>query len=109
MSFGIVGIVGSKWQAPESSTRRLAQRVGEQNAELFCCRLVSSFILDHQQSQHLHKHEHQANMAGRILPVALATVSGIAIGMATFGEELKAQRMKRLTEEYERYVVVCVI
>lgn len=48
-------------------------------------------------------------MAGRILPVALATVSGIAIGMATFGEELKAQRMKRLTEEYERYVVVCVI
>ncbi|KAF2624234.1 hypothetical protein BU25DRAFT_348479 [Macroventuria anomochaeta] len=44
-------------------------------------------------------------MAGRILPVALATVSGIAIGMATFGEELKAQRMKRLTEEYNRDVV----
>ncbi|KAL1600941.1 hypothetical protein SLS59_005606 [Nothophoma quercina] len=43
-------------------------------------------------------------MAGRILPVALATVSGIAIGMATFGEELKAQRMNRLTEEYERDV-----
>lgn len=42
-------------------------------------------------------------MAGRILPIALATVSGIAIGMATFGEELKAQRMKRLTEEYNRY------
>ncbi|KAJ4340783.1 hypothetical protein N0V95_007391 [Ascochyta clinopodiicola] len=41
-------------------------------------------------------------MAGRILPVALATVSGIAIGMATFGEELKSQRMKRLTEEYNR-------
>lgn len=44
-------------------------------------------------------------MAGRILPVALATISGIAIGMATFGEELKAQQMKRLTEEYNRYVV----
>ncbi|KZM21478.1 uncharacterized protein EKO05_0006222 [Ascochyta rabiei] len=43
-------------------------------------------------------------MAGRILPVALATVSGIAIGMATFGEELKSQRMKRLTEEYNRDV-----
>ncbi|KAJ4381329.1 hypothetical protein N0V86_003678 [Didymella sp. IMI 355093] len=41
-------------------------------------------------------------MAGRILPVALATISGIAIGMATFGEELKAQQMKRLTEEYNR-------
>ncbi|KAF1350432.1 hypothetical protein EJ07DRAFT_36388, partial [Lizonia empirigonia] len=41
-------------------------------------------------------------MAGRILPVALATVSGIAIGMATFGEELKSQQMKRLTEEYNR-------
>ncbi|KAJ8109844.1 hypothetical protein OPT61_g7159 [Boeremia exigua] len=43
-------------------------------------------------------------MAGRILPVALAAVSGIAIGMATFGEELKAQRMKRLTEEYNQEV-----
>ncbi|KAJ4991123.1 hypothetical protein SVAN01_03473 [Stagonosporopsis vannaccii] len=43
-------------------------------------------------------------MAGRILPIALATVSGIAIGMATFGEELKAQRMKRLTDEYNREV-----
>ncbi len=41
-------------------------------------------------------------MAGRILPVALAAVSGVAIGMATFGEELKTQRMKRLTEEYNR-------
>ncbi|KAF3048144.1 hypothetical protein E8E12_010781 [Didymella heteroderae] len=41
-------------------------------------------------------------MAGRILPVALATISGVAIGMATFGEELKAQQMKRLTEEYNR-------
>ena len=41
-------------------------------------------------------------MAGRILPIALATISGIAIGMATFGEELKSQRMKKLTEEYNR-------
>ena len=41
-------------------------------------------------------------MAGRILPVALATISGVAIGMATFGEELKAQQMNRLTEEYNR-------
>lgn len=43
-------------------------------------------------------------MAGRILPVALAAVSGVAIGMATFGEELKAQRMKRLTDDYNREV-----
>ena len=41
-------------------------------------------------------------MAGRILPIALATISGIAIGTATFGEELKAQRMKRLTDEYNK-------
>ncbi|OSS50322.1 hypothetical protein B5807_05064 [Epicoccum nigrum] len=41
-------------------------------------------------------------MAGRILPIALATISGIAIGTATFGEELKSQRMKRLTEEYNQ-------
>jgi hypothetical protein len=43
-------------------------------------------------------------MAGRIFPIALATISGIAIGTATFGEELKSQRMKRLTEEYNQYV-----
>lgn len=43
-------------------------------------------------------------MAGRILPIALATISGIAIGTATFGEELKSQRMKRLTDEYNQYV-----
>lgn len=52
----------------------------------------------------LHQHFCIAAMAGRILPVALATVSGVAIGMATFGEELKSQQMKRLTEEYNRYV-----
>lgn len=42
-------------------------------------------------------------MAGRILPVALATISGIAIGMATFGEEFKEQQKRRLQEEYDRY------
>ena len=41
-------------------------------------------------------------MAGRILPIALATVMGISIGIATFDGELKEQREKRLEEEYRR-------
>jgi hypothetical protein len=44
-------------------------------------------------------------MAGRILPIALATVAGVSIGVATFGEEFKEQRRKRLQEEYDRYAV----
>lgn len=43
-------------------------------------------------------------MAGRILPVALATVAGISIGVATFDGEFKEQRKRRLEEEYRRYV-----
>ncbi|KAH3984161.1 hypothetical protein HBH92_085220 [Parastagonospora nodorum] len=43
-------------------------------------------------------------MAGRILPLALAVVAGVSISVATFGEELKEQRRKRLQEEYEREV-----
>lgn len=43
-------------------------------------------------------------MAGRILPIALATVAGVSIGVATFGEEFKEQRRKRLQEEYDRWV-----
>jgi hypothetical protein len=46
----------------------------------------------------------QVEMAGRILPLALATVVGISIGVATFDRELKEQRRKRLQEEYDRYV-----
>jgi hypothetical protein len=42
-------------------------------------------------------------MAGRILPIALATVVGVSIGVATFDGEFKAQRQKRLQEEYDRY------
>lgn len=42
-------------------------------------------------------------MAGRILPVALAAISGIAISVATFGEEFKEQQRRRLQAEYERY------
>jgi hypothetical protein len=42
-------------------------------------------------------------MAGRILPIALATVAGVSIGVATFGEEFKEQRRQRLQEEYDRY------
>lgn len=44
-------------------------------------------------------------MAGRILPVALATVIGVSIGVATFDGEFKEQRRKRLQEEYERYAM----
>jgi hypothetical protein len=43
-------------------------------------------------------------MAGKLLPLALATVSGISIGIATFGPELKEQRKKKLTDDYNRYV-----
>lgn len=43
-------------------------------------------------------------MAGKILPIALATISGISIGVATFGPELKEQRRKKLTDDYNRYI-----
>jgi hypothetical protein len=43
-------------------------------------------------------------MAGRILPLALATIVGVSIGVATFDGEFKEQRRKRLQEEYDRYV-----
>jgi hypothetical protein len=43
-------------------------------------------------------------MAGRILPLALATIVGVSIGVATFDSEFKEQRRKRLQEEYDRYV-----
>jgi hypothetical protein len=42
-------------------------------------------------------------MSGRILPVALATVVGVSIGVATFDGEFKDQRRKRLEQEYNRY------
>lgn len=42
-------------------------------------------------------------MAGRILPVALAAVLGVSIGVATFDGEFKEQRKKRVEEEYQRY------
>jgi hypothetical protein len=45
------------------------------------------------------------DMAGRILPIALATVAGVSIGVATFGEEFKEQRRQRLQEEYDRYAL----
>ncbi|KAH9875175.1 hypothetical protein J1614_004665 [Plenodomus biglobosus] len=43
-------------------------------------------------------------MAGRILPIALATILGISIGVATFDGEFKEQRKRRLEEEYKREV-----
>ncbi|KAK7189207.1 hypothetical protein DPSP01_005402 [Paraphaeosphaeria sporulosa] len=41
-------------------------------------------------------------MAGRILPIALATFAGVAIGVSTFGEEFKEQQRRRLQQEYNR-------
>ncbi|KAB2103419.1 hypothetical protein AG0111_0g8102 [Alternaria gaisen] len=41
-------------------------------------------------------------MAGRILPVALATIVGVSIGVATFDGEFKKQRIARLEAEYKR-------
>jgi hypothetical protein len=43
-------------------------------------------------------------MAGRVLPVALATIVGVSIGVATFDGEFREQRRKKLQEEYDRYV-----
>ncbi|CAO2651098.1 Nn.00g093950.m01.CDS01 [Neocucurbitaria sp. VM-36] len=43
-------------------------------------------------------------MAGRILPIALATVAGISIGVATFDGEFKEQRRKKLEDEYKQEV-----
>jgi hypothetical protein len=43
-------------------------------------------------------------MAGRILPIAIATVVGVSIGVATFDRELREQRRQRLQEEYDQYV-----
>lgn len=37
------------------------------------------------------------------MPIALATVVGISIGVATFDGEFKEQRRKRLEEEYKQY------
>ncbi|EDU48500.1 hypothetical protein PtrV1_08077 [Pyrenophora tritici-repentis] len=44
-------------------------------------------------------------MAGRILPVALTTIVGVSIGVATFDGEFKKQRIARLEEEYKRYML----
>jgi hypothetical protein len=46
----------------------------------------------------------KSKMAGRILPVALAAIVGVSIGVATFDGEFKKQKMARLEEEYKRYV-----
>lgn len=43
-------------------------------------------------------------MSGRILPVALAAIVGVSIGVATFDREFQDQRRKRLQEEYDQYV-----
>lgn len=42
-------------------------------------------------------------MAGRILPIALAAIMGVSIGVATFDGEFKKQRLARMNEEYQRY------
>ncbi|EMD96071.1 hypothetical protein COCC4DRAFT_29518 [Bipolaris maydis ATCC 48331] len=41
-------------------------------------------------------------MAGRILPIALAAIMGVSIGVATFDGEFKKQRLARMNEEYQR-------
>lgn len=42
-------------------------------------------------------------MAGRILPIALATIVGVSIGVATFDGEFKKQRLARMNDEYQQY------
>ncbi|EUC42502.1 hypothetical protein COCMIDRAFT_103333 [Bipolaris oryzae ATCC 44560] len=41
-------------------------------------------------------------MAGRIVPIALAAIMGVSIGVATFDGEFKKQRLARMNEEYQR-------
>ncbi|KAL6152802.1 hypothetical protein ACJQWK_11723 [Exserohilum turcicum] len=41
-------------------------------------------------------------MAGRILPIALATIVGVSIGVATFDGEFKKQRLARMNDEYQQ-------
>ncbi|KAI8934678.1 hypothetical protein NX059_008369 [Plenodomus lindquistii] len=48
-------------------------------------------------------------MAGKILPIALATILGISIGVATFDGEFKEQRKRRLEEEYKREVAAAAL
>ncbi|KAF2796838.1 hypothetical protein K505DRAFT_323027 [Melanomma pulvis-pyrius CBS 109.77] len=43
-------------------------------------------------------------MSGRVLGVAVATVTGIAIAVSTFKPELEAARRRRLEDEYNREV-----
>ncbi|KAL6711329.1 hypothetical protein ACN47E_005860 [Coniothyrium glycines] len=43
-------------------------------------------------------------MAGKILPIALAAVAGVSIGVATFDGEFKKQRTQRLEEEYTKEI-----
>jgi hypothetical protein len=97
-------IVGFKWQAGKldafASVSVAALQTGTPNFLLAPGFVIDIYLTNC--TKHLHEHKWRATMAGRILPIALATISGIAIGMATFGEELKAQQMKRLTEEYNR-------
>ncbi|KAF1851924.1 uncharacterized protein K460DRAFT_401923 [Cucurbitaria berberidis CBS 394.84] len=43
-------------------------------------------------------------MTGRILPIALAAIAGVSIGVATFDGEFKEQRRKKLEEEYKQEI-----
>jgi hypothetical protein len=77
--------------------------MGRQNANNFPSGLITACIT----SARFTKSEgffssYNKKMAGRILPIALATVVGVSIGVATFDGELKEQRRKRLQEDYER-------
>jgi hypothetical protein len=67
----------------------------------FCPR--ESFVI-HRKAHDTQFTRRESKMAGRILPVALAAMVGVSIGVATFDGEFKKQKMARLEEEYKRYV-----
>lgn len=48
---------------------------------------------------------HQVSeMAGsRVLPIALVTISGVAIAVSTFDGEFKERRRQRLENEFQKY------
>ncbi|KAF5846746.1 hypothetical protein GGP41_004789 [Bipolaris sorokiniana] len=71
------------------------------HAELFPAGVLSSFTSTSKTSTG-RAHNKRTGMAGRILPIALAAIMGVSIGVATFDGEFKKQRLARMNEEYQR-------
>jgi hypothetical protein len=94
---------GRFWVMVEGMARRpvlrLARAGGGRGLNFLAAGVLSSYTTKSNQQS-----TQRANtMAGRILPVALAAIVGVSIGVATFDGEFKKQRIARMEEEYKRY------